>query len=73
MTTEPRNDQPPLSIQWSPVGKQMKAVLRVLDGERLIEAETIDLAKPEKRRMFAEKIAAAARRLLADCGLVEEA
>ena len=54
MSTEPSNDRPPLSIQRSPVGKQTKAVLRVLDGERLIEAETVDLAKPEKRRMFAE-------------------
>jgi hypothetical protein len=69
MSTEPRNDRPPLSIQWSPVGKQMKAVLRVLDGDRLIEAETVDLAKPEKRRMFAEKIAAAAG---ADCAGIEE-
>ena len=57
MSTDPSNDRPPLSIQWSPVGKQMKAVLRVLDGDRLIEAETIDLAKPEKRQKFAEKIA----------------
>ena len=69
MSTDPSNDRPPLSIQWSPVGKQMKAVLRVLDGDRLIEAETVDLAKPEKRRMFAEKIAAAAG---ADCAGIEE-
>jgi hypothetical protein len=69
MSTDPSNDRPPLSIQWSPVGKQMKAVLRVLDGDRLIEAETVDLAKPEKRRMFAEKIAAAAG---ADCVALEE-
>ncbi len=69
MSTEPGNDRPPLSIQWSPVGKQMKAVLRVLDGDRLIEAETVDLAKPEKRRIFAEKIAAAAG---ADCAGIEE-
>ena len=51
------NDRPALSIQWTPQGKQMKAVLHVFAGDRLIETETVDLAKPEKRQKFAEKIA----------------
>jgi hypothetical protein len=53
MTDEP-ND---LSIEWSPIGKQMKVTLRVFFRGDLIETETVDLANPTRREAFAQKIA----------------
>lgn len=49
----------PLDFEWSPVGKQMQAVLRVYDGDVLVDTDTVDLAKTAKRREFAERIAEA--------------
>jgi hypothetical protein len=48
---------PPLVFKWKPVGNQTKAVLHVFDGEDLIEADTVDLAKPPKRTEFAARLA----------------
>ena len=53
MTDEP-ND---LSIEWSPIGKQMKVTLRVFFRGELIETENVDLANPNRREAFAQKIA----------------
>jgi DNA primase len=53
MTDEP-ND---LSIEWSPIGKQMKVTLRVFFRGDLIETENVDLANPKRREAFAQKIA----------------
>ena len=46
-----------LLFKWEAVGKQMKTTLRVFDGERLIDTDTIDLAKTSKRTEFAKRIA----------------
>jgi hypothetical protein len=48
---------PPLTFRWSPSGKGMKAVLRVFDGEDLIDTDTVDLAKTTKRTEFAARLA----------------
>jgi hypothetical protein len=53
MTDEP-ND---LSIEWSPIGKQMKVTLRVFFRGDLVETENVDLANPKRREAFAQKIA----------------
>jgi len=57
--TPPENTAaaPPLDFRWSPVGKQMKAALRVFDGGELLEMETVDLAKTDKRSEFARRLA----------------
>lgn len=47
----------PLDFRWSPTGKGMKTVLRVFDGEDLIETDTVDLAKTTKRTEFAARLA----------------
>jgi DNA primase len=47
----------PLDFQWKPIGNQMKAALRVFDGEQLVEVETVDLAKTAKRSEFARRVA----------------
>ena len=46
-----------LLFKWEAVGKQMKTTLRVFDGERLIDTDTIDLAKTSKRSEFSNRIA----------------
>jgi hypothetical protein len=48
---------PPLDFRWSPTGNGMKAVLRVFDGEDLIDTDTVDLAKTAKRTDFARRLA----------------
>ena len=49
----------PLDFEWKAVGKQAKAMVRVLAGADLIDADTIDLAKTSKRTEFAQRIAEA--------------
>jgi hypothetical protein len=66
MTSSVTDDRPPLNFKWSPVGKQSKATILVYDGDQLIETETVDLAKPERRTQFAEKIAAATESSIED-------
>ena len=57
--TPPENaaNAPPLTFRWSPSGNGMKAVLRVFDGEDLIDTDTVDLAKTAKRSEFAKRLA----------------
>jgi len=47
----------PLDFRWSPTGNGLKAVLRVFDGEDLIDTDTVDLAKTTKRTEFARRLA----------------
>jgi hypothetical protein len=47
----------PLDFRWSPTGNGLKAVLRVFDGEDLIDTDTVDLAKTAKRSEFARRLA----------------
>lgn len=47
----------PLDFRWSPTGNGLKAVLRVFDGEDLIDTDTVDLAKTAKRSEFAQRLA----------------
>ena len=57
--TPPENTAaaPPLTFRWSPSGNGLKALLRVFDGEDLIETDTVDLAKTVKRTEFAARLA----------------
>jgi hypothetical protein len=57
--TPPENTAaaPPLTFRWSPSGNGLKAVLRVFDGEDLIDTDTIDLGKTTKRTEFARRLA----------------
>jgi DNA primase len=60
--TPPENTAaaPPLVFKWEPVGKQMKTILYVFDGEDgeyLIDTDTVDLAKTAKRTEFARRLA----------------
>lgn len=48
---------PPLDFRWSPRGKGLQTVLRVFDGERLIDTDTVDLAKKTKRDEYAARLA----------------
>jgi DNA primase len=57
MSTPENTAAPPLDFRWSPVGKQMKAAVRVFDGDELLEMETVDLANPRKRSEFAGRLA----------------
>ena len=58
--TPPENTAaaPPLTFRWSPSGNGLKALLRVFDGEDLIETDTVDaLKKPcELGRMNCRKV-----------------
>jgi hypothetical protein len=56
-TPENTAPAPPLDFRWSPKGKGMQTILRIFDGENLIEADTVDLAKPPKRSEFAARLA----------------
>ena len=47
----------PLDFRWSPRGKGLQTVLRVFDGERLIDTDTIDLGKKTKRDDYAARLA----------------
>ena len=57
--TPPENTAaaPPLTFRWSPSGNGLKAVLRVFDGDDLIDTDTVDLAKTGKRSEFARRLA----------------
>jgi len=57
--TPPENTAaaPPLTFRWSPSGNGLKAVLRVFDGDDLIDTDTVDLAKTAKRTEFAKRLA----------------
>ena len=57
MSTSENTAAAPLEFKWQPVGNQMKAALRVFDGEDLVEMETVDLAKTAKRTEFAKRLA----------------
>jgi hypothetical protein len=57
MSTPKNTAAPSLDFRWSPSGKGMKTVLRVFDGETLIDADTVDLARTTKRTEFAERLA----------------
>lgn len=52
-SAEMEND---LIFLWEPVGKKSQATIRVLDGDRLIDHDTIDLAKTSKRTEFSKRI-----------------
>ncbi|TSA05805.1 MAG: hypothetical protein D4R77_07220, partial [Planctomycetaceae bacterium] len=54
MSVEIEND---LNFKWEPVGKKSQTTIRVFDGERLIDTDTIDLAKTSKRSEFSKRIA----------------
>jgi hypothetical protein len=56
-TSENAAAAPPLTFRWSPSGNGMKAVLRVFDGDDLIDTDTVDLAKTAKRTEFAKRLA----------------
>jgi hypothetical protein len=57
MSTTENTAAAPLDFRWSPAGNGLKAVLRVFDGEDLIDTDTVDLAKTTKRTEFAERLA----------------
>ena len=54
MSVEIEND---LNFKWEPVGKKSQTTIRVFDGDRLIDTDTIDLAKTSKRSEFSNRIA----------------
>ena len=54
MSVEIEND---LNFKWEPVGKKSQTTIRVFDGDRLIDTDTIDLAKTSKRSEFSKRIA----------------
>jgi len=57
MSTPENTAAVPLDFRWSPTGNGMRAVLRVFDGDQLLEMETVDLAKTAKRSEFAQRLA----------------
>jgi hypothetical protein len=57
MSTSENTAVVPLDFRWSPTGNGLKAVLRVFDGEDLIDTDTVDLAKTAKRSEFAQRLA----------------
>ncbi|MGB8852863.1 MAG: hypothetical protein WCC69_04790 [Pirellulales bacterium] len=57
MSTSENTVLPSLNFRWSPKGKGLQTVLRVFDGEDLIDTDTVDLAKTAKRTEFAERLA----------------
>ena len=57
MTSSTNTAAAPLDFRWSPAGNGLKAVLRVFDGENMIDTDTVDLAKTAKRSEFAQRLA----------------
>jgi DNA primase len=57
MSTSENTATPPLDFRWEATGNGLKAVLRVFDGEDLIDTDTVDLAKTTKRTEFAARLA----------------
>ena len=57
MITSENTAAAPLDFRWEPTGNGLRAVLRVFEGEELIETDTVDLAKMAKRSEFARRLA----------------
>ena len=55
-TSETATVAQPLEFKWSPIGKGLRTVLRVFEGEELIDTDTVDLAKTSKRAEFARRL-----------------
>jgi hypothetical protein len=47
----------PLDFRWSPQGNGLRTVIRVFDGNDLIDTDTVDLAKKTKRDEYAARVA----------------
>jgi hypothetical protein len=57
MTPPENTAATPLDFRWSPKGKGLQTILRVFDGDELIDTDTVDLAKTTKRTEFAARLA----------------